>query len=74
MKQAKKFLHILRVAAEITAFLLIALCAFIICSDKVILMNALMSLRPLGVCVIVGYVVFSLGEDYINNRILRPRY
>ncbi len=73
MKQTKRFLSVLRIASEIVAVLLIVVCVSAVCMDASGVLNAVIKLWPYGVFVIAAYMLFSLGEDFVNNRILRPR-
>lgn len=72
MKQTKKFLRVLRIAAGVAVFLLIALYALVIGFDLIGIYKAMVAAWPVAVVAFVCYAVFSLGEDFVNNRILRP--
>lgn len=72
MKQTKKFLSILRIAFGIVILILITLCAFIIGLDLTNIYSALIAAWPFAAVIIACYVIFSLSEDYVNSRILRP--
>lgn len=73
MKQTKRFLSVLRMAAEIAAILLIVVCVSAVCMDATLVVNLILKLWPYSVMVFVAYIMLSLSEDFVNNRILRPR-
>lgn len=73
MKQTKRFLSVLRMAAEIAAILLIVVCVAAVCMDAIGILNFVLKLWPYVTMVFVAYIMISLSEDFVNNRILRPR-
>ncbi len=73
MKKTKRFLSVLRIAAEIVAVLLIIVCVSAVCMNATGVVSVIIKLWPYGVFVIAAYMLLSFGEDYVNNRILRPR-
>ena len=74
MKHTKKFLGIMRIAFGIAAFLVVALCAIAIGIDLSGFYKALEAAWPYAAAVFGCYIVFSLAEDFINNRMLRPHF
>ena len=74
MKRTKKILGILRMASGIGVVLLFVLCALVIGMDMTAVLNVLVSSWPFAAAIFVGYMFFSLGEDFVNNRLSRPHY
>lgn len=74
MKHTKKFLGIMRIVTGFGAFLVVALCAIAIGIDLSGFYKALEAAWPYAAAVFGCYFVFSLIEDFVNNRILRPHF
>lgn len=75
MKQTKRFLGILRTAAAFVAVLLMIVCVSAIFTDAAgVTLNAVAEFWPYGAMVLVAYVMSSLCEDFVNRRLLKPRY
>lgn len=74
MKQTKRILFVLRLATEIVAFLLVFVGVAALLFGQTAVYAALVSLWPLVAAVFIGYVLFSFGEDYVNDRILKPHF
>ncbi len=75
MKQTKKFLGILRIAAAVVAALLMIGCVSAVCTDTTgMTLNAVAKLWPYCVMIIIAYAMPSLCEDFVNRRLLKPRY
>ena len=72
MKKTKNFLRIMRIAAGVAVFLLFALYALVIGFDLIDIYKALVATWPVAAVAFVCYAVFSISEDFVNNRILRP--
>lgn len=74
MKKTKKILFVLRLATEVVAFLLVFVGVAALLFGQTAVYAALVSLWPLVLAVFIGYVIFSFGEDYVNDRILKPHF
>ncbi len=74
MKHIKRLLGIMRIAFGIAVFLIFVLCALAIGADLGGFYKAVETAWPYAAAIFGCYFAFSLVEDFVNNRMLRPHF
>lgn len=68
--KTKKIISALRAAVERAALLMVVLVVGVFAMQKYALCNFAQNHWYIGAVLLIGYVVLTFGEDYLNKRIL----
>ena len=73
MKKAKKLFYHLRIAAETAALLLITTGLFMFIANQNAINDLMSRFWPFLAVIIAMYCGLTIGEEYLNERMLKPR-